>query len=131
MVSWKALAIFAIAGFAVADFSVSDAEISSINTVKTTNYGTTIGSTCACGVLGFFFQGKIHFAGSPTYTNETTYYWDLKEKLSPKCTFVPADAHDVAKGVVILNVCKSQFAVRGGGHMPVSVPCRAEIFRFC
>ena len=121
MVSFRALAVLAAVGAAIADDSVTDAEISSINSVKSVSFGTTVGSTCACGMLNTLFRGKVHFPGSSNYTAEATHYWDLKESLSPKCVFVPANSHDVAKGVVTLNVCKSQFAVRGGGHMPVSV----------
>jgi hypothetical protein len=66
------------------------------------------------------FWGKVFYPGSSSYVYEAkTHYYDLREDLAPKCVFVPQTANDVAKGVVVLNVCQSQFAVRGGGHMPV------------
>lgn len=117
----KAATLLAVAGVTCQANSVTDAERYSINNVKSINFGTTLGSACACGVLATFFRNNIHFPGAPAYKNETTYYWDLKEALSPRCIFVPSTTHDVAKGIVILNACKSQFAVRGGGHMPVSL----------
>jgi len=64
-------------------------------------------------------QTKVIFPGSAAYQAEATNYYDLREDLSPKCIFVPANANDVAKGVVVLEVCKSEFAIRGAGHMPV------------
>jgi len=115
----KIVAVLLSLGLARADDSVSDADRSLITNFWATNLSTSIGSTCACTILSSLFQGKVLSPGSPAYTSEATHFWDLRENLSPKCIFVPATANDVAKGVVILDVCQSQFAVRGGGHMPV------------
>lgn len=100
--------------------SCSAEEALSIKSSVQTNWGAKLGSTCACETLNLLFPGKIARPGSDTYNNETTHYWDRKEALSPKCVFIPGSPHDVAKGVVVLKTCKSQFAVRGAGHMPVS-----------
>lgn len=105
-----------------ASVSVSDADRLAITNLQVTNFGTKLGSTCACTILNGLFRGKVLFPGSAAYTAEATHYWDLRADLSPKCVFVPATASDVAKGVVALNVCQSQFAIRAGGHMPVGFP---------
>lgn len=112
------LALF-ISCVVTAEESVTTADVSSITSYQEANFGTTYGSTCACATLSVLFKSKVLYPGTAAYTTEATHYWDIKEALSPKCIFVPASANDAAKGVVALNVCKSQFAVRGGGHMPV------------
>ncbi|KAL2063148.1 hypothetical protein VTL71DRAFT_6220 [Oculimacula yallundae] len=63
--------------------------------------------------------GKVHYPGSAAYRSESTHYWDSRASKSPKCVFVPIHVDEVAQAVVALNLCKSQFAVRGAGHMPV------------
>lgn len=104
-----------------ADESVTASDIAVITEYKAKNSGTTTGSTCACTVLSGLYKDKVFFPGSGTYTYESkTHFYDLREDLSPKCVFVPKTANDVAKGVTVFKVCGSQFAVRGGGHHPVS-----------
>jgi len=118
----KSLGLLSLLSFARANTSVSDADRIAITALQATNFGTNLGSTCACTILNSLFRGKVLFPGSAAYTAEATHYWDLRADLSPKCVFVPATARDVAKGVVALDVCKSQFAIRAGGHMPVGSP---------
>lgn len=102
--------------------AIPDSDANLITALKSQNFSTTLGSTCACTILNTIFPGhaKVLFPNSTAYTTEATHYWDLRSDLSPSCVFVPASAGDVAKGVVILRTCQSQFAIRGGGHMPVS-----------
>lgn len=121
MLPIKVVTLLSIVGAAVADDSVTEAERSSITTFKLKNFGTTFGSTCACTILSSLFGPKILYPGSAAYEQESTYYWDIKGALTPKCVFVPANAKEIARGVVALNLCQSQFAVRGGGHMPVGL----------
>lgn len=91
-----------------------------ISALKSTNYGTGLGSTCACGLLDLVLgPQKVLFPNSTAYTAQATHYYSTRMDLSPKCVFVPASANDVATGVVILDVCKSQFAIRSAGHMSV------------
>lgn len=104
------------------DASCSDDDASSITELISQIFRNSLGSTCACGILEFILPGQVFLPGATNYTVENTHYWDLREDLSPKCVFVPETAHDVAKGVLVLKSCKSQFAIRGGGHMPVSSP---------
>ena len=101
------------------DLSCSDDEAYSINELISQKFKYSLGPTCACRILDFLLPGQVYLPGAINYTIENTHYWDLREDLSPKCVFVPETTHDVAKGVLILKSCQSQFAVRGGGHMPV------------
>ena len=101
------------------NLSCSDDEASSINELVSQKFKYSLGLTCACEILDFLLPGQVFLPGAINYTIENTHYWDLREDLSPKCVFVPETTHDVAKGVLILKSCQSQFAVRGGGHMPV------------
>lgn len=84
------------------------------------SYGTSVGSTCACGVLQKTYNDKVYLPGTAEYTDESSHYWDARATLAPKCVFTPSTVIEVAGGVLALNLCKSQFAIRSGGHMPVS-----------
>lgn len=115
------VALLSAISLARADDSVTDSDISVITDFKQQNFGTTIGSSCACTILTGLFWGKVFFPGSSNYTYESkTHFYDLREDLAPKCVFVPKTANDIAKAVVVFEVCQSQFAVRGGGHHPVA-----------
>lgn len=98
--------------------SITDKEhqniISFIQSLKTK------GSTCGCSSLEWLFPGMILRPSTDEYSQETTYYWDRRGVLAPSCVFVPAASIDLAIGVVALKLCGAEFAVRGGGHMPVS-----------
>lgn len=99
--------------------SVSAADIATVS-AKSKSCGSTIQSTCACTVLGALLSGSVFLPGTANYTAESTYYWDKREALAPKCVFVPASTKNLALGVLVLQTCQSPFAIRGGGHMPVS-----------
>lgn len=111
-------------GLASADSSCSVSDAIAIAKLQTAQFPNNLGlgSSCACTILEALFSTKVLFPGSSEYTAEATHFYDLREDLSPKCIFVPETVNDVAKGVVVLDVCQSQFAIRGGGHMPVSCP---------
>lgn len=83
-------------------------------------YGTSVGSTCACGVLQKTYKDQVYLPGTTQYTSESSHYWDARSTLAPKCVFTPSTVIEVAGGVLALNLCRSQFAIRSGGHMPVS-----------
>jgi hypothetical protein len=117
-------AFLSLAGWAVGQSctcSATSDEFVRIKDLVSTRFGNSTGSACACGVLDIVLPGKVIHPGTTDYTNETTHYYDKREDLAPKCVFVPGSAGDVALGVVALKLCKSPFAVRGGGHMPVSL----------
>lgn len=102
------------------DSSFTDDEIASISSTKTVTFGNTVGSICGCTLLSIFAFGKVHFPGSSKFTDEsTTKFWSESTWDTPRCVFVPTTAKDVAKGVTVMNLCQAEFAIRGGGHMPV------------
>ena len=85
------------------------------------NTTSHVGSQCACSQLGHMFQNLTISKGTPGYAFESTNFWDKRCDLLPTCIFMPNSAGQVAKAVGIFNDCDAQFAVRGGGHMNVSV----------
>jgi hypothetical protein len=111
--------LLAFIAFAMADDSVTDADISHILNLQATG-GLQNGSACACIILTALFGSKFLYPDTDSYIAQATFYWDKKEALSPACILIPTNANDVAKGVVTLGVFRFQFAIRSGGHMPVS-----------
>ncbi|KAK2059102.1 FAD binding domain-containing protein [Colletotrichum caudatum] len=74
----------------------------------------------ACGLLSSKHPGQTFFAGSDSYTYETqTQHWSVRAYDALACVFVPQDARQVSFAVTTLTLSLTQFAVRGGGHMPV------------
>ena len=99
---------------------ITDDDIMDIATAQTNTFGNTVGSICGCTLLSIFAFGKVYWPGSSQYlTESTTKYWSKTSWNNPRCIFVPTTAKDVAKGVSIVNTCSAEFAIRGGGHMPV------------
>lgn len=79
------------------------------------------GVSCACSKLSQSFPANVILPGSSNYTTQTVdNYWDIRADLTPACVFVPDTAAQVSHALKVVNVCGSQFAVRGGGHMNVS-----------
>jgi hypothetical protein len=101
------------------NYSCSAAQISNINALRA-SIKTSSGLECACQLLTDIFPTKVLTTNSSAYEAQATDYWDRRSDLAPGCIFVPDSPNEVAVGVVIFKVCQSQFAVRGGGHMPVS-----------
>ncbi|QKX55035.1 uncharacterized protein TRUGW13939_02126 [Talaromyces rugulosus] len=77
----------------------------------------TTGAACACNKLCALYSNLVIFPSSANYTEQATYYWDVRADLSPACIFLPTTANEVATAVKHLVQCNAQFAVRGGGHM--------------
>ncbi|KAF8460077.1 hypothetical protein BDZ91DRAFT_700669 [Kalaharituber pfeilii] len=99
---------------------LTESEISSFSSIKATSFGSALRSFCGCTLLSVFAIGKVHFRGSAKYeTESTTKFWSKTSWNTPACVFVPTSAKDVAKGITIATLCGSEFAIRGGGHMPV------------
>lgn len=105
--------------FVLGDTSFPPAELARIKSLQTSN--PAIGSECGCDILSSLFNNQLYEPGSEIYDAESMHYWNARGTLLPRCFFVPTDASEVAQAVVTLGLCKSQFAVRGGGHMPVRV----------
>lgn len=87
--------------------------------LKAEKCGTTTGSLCGCKLLSLLSPANVHFPGSATYTSEQASYWSATARLAPRCIFTPSTAKEVSAGVQVATICKSEFAMRGGGHMPV------------
>jgi hypothetical protein len=87
-------------------------ERAAIITCQASTFGTTLGSTCACANLKERFPNEVLFPNSTAYFAQATDYYDLRADLSPKCIFFPASAEDISKGIIILDICQSQFAIR-------------------
>lgn len=104
-------------GFVYGSSSLPSAEYEKIKSLKEAS--SAKGSECACNILTGLFESKSHQPESAVYTTESTHHWDTRANALPKCVFVPTTADEVAQAVVTLNMCKSQFAIRGAGHMPV------------
>lgn len=80
------------------------------------------GASCACAKLSHSMPKSVLLPGSANYTTQTVdNYWDIRADLSPACVFVPNTAAEVSQAVKIIGACDAQFAVRGGGHMNVSL----------
>jgi hypothetical protein len=70
---------------------------------------------------------SVLLPGSESYRTQTIdNYWDIRADLSPACVFVPNTAAEVSQAVKIIGACGAQFAVRGGGHMNVSIYPRLQ-----
>ncbi|KAF8477448.1 hypothetical protein BDZ91DRAFT_633580, partial [Kalaharituber pfeilii] len=78
------------------------------------------GTDCACVLLKRFSKDSLFMDDDTQYMDERTAYWSATDWLSPRCIFIPDGAGDVAKGVAVLRECGAEFAVKGGGHMPLS-----------
>jgi hypothetical protein len=84
------------------------------------SFNLTTSAACACKKLSTLYPDLVIFPDSANYTEQATYYWDIRADLSPACIFLPTTADEVATSVKQLVECDAQFAVRGGGHMNVS-----------
>ncbi|KAF8461972.1 hypothetical protein BDZ91DRAFT_699149 [Kalaharituber pfeilii] len=102
---------------------ITTTEKSNITNAKSTIFGSSFSATCGCTLLSiysFFGESEVFYSGSSTYASETQgQFWSQTLWTTPKCVFVPRTAKDVAKGVFIATLCRSEFGVRGGGHMVV------------
>jgi len=78
------------------------------------------GVDCACFLLRRFNKYAVFHEDEEEYLGEANGYWSSTVWTTPKCIFTPSGASDVAKGITIMRECKALFAVKGGGHYPVS-----------
>lgn len=75
----------------------------------------------ACDQLRSAYPDALLMHNSTAYEEERINFWDKRSNLDPACIFLPGTADAVADGVAIFHKEKAQFAVRGGGHMNVSL----------
>lgn len=90
-----------------------------------------------CAELSADSYGQVYWPGSPQYETETqgelfsrtcqiyayhkfVAFFSSTAWLKPICVFAPADSQCLANGVRKLARSKTQFAVRSGGHMPIT-----------
>jgi hypothetical protein len=122
MVEMKFFAIFSVLGLVSASSHPAPILTGKSVTTSLSSFDLTTGAACACQKLSRTFKGVIHPNGA-NYTAETIdAYWDVRTDLSPACVFLPATPNEVAQALEIFSSCDAQFAVRGGGHMCVSIP---------
>ncbi|KAI0179441.1 hypothetical protein GGR52DRAFT_306858 [Hypoxylon sp. FL1284] len=73
----------------------------------------------SCQTLGQRYPNQLHWPGSDEYANEASLYWSKTTLVAPYCIFTPESANHVSAAVIEFRRTQTQFAVRGGGHMPV------------
>ncbi|KAH0421950.1 FAD binding domain-containing protein [Colletotrichum camelliae] len=73
-----------------------------------------------CQSLKSAFANSTILAGDEGYTAETQVPWSARSWLGPACIFAPADANQLSSGLRCIVEQEVQFAMRGGGHMPIS-----------
>lgn len=74
-----------------------------------------------CDALSKSVPDTIFYRGDDVYEYESTQFWSNNELMDPECVFRPSSADEVAQAVQIMQDTKTQFAVRGGGHMAIKV----------
>ncbi|KAF8448165.1 hypothetical protein BGX38DRAFT_1190656 [Terfezia claveryi] len=98
---------------------LSDSEITQLTYTKQAIFGATVSSWCGCTLLSMLAFREVYWPGSNTYLVEsTTKYWSITTWNQPQCVFVPQTAKSVGKGIWAARLCGTDFAIRGGGHMP-------------
>jgi hypothetical protein len=106
---------------AVVAGAASNATTSSCITTSLGYFQASNSSVCACSQLQSLYPSALLTPESANYTAEATNFWDIRSNLSPACIFLPSIADQVEKAVRIFNKCNAPFAIRGGGHMNVSL----------
>lgn len=74
----------------------------------------------ACAELQESYQNLTLFPNATEYDAEIINTWDKRANLVPACIFRPTEDTQVSKALAILHRNNAEFAVRGGGHLPVS-----------
>ncbi|RPB19032.1 FAD-binding domain-containing protein [Terfezia boudieri ATCC MYA-4762] len=94
--------------------------ITQLTYTKQAVFGATVSSWCGCTLLSMLAFREVYWPGSNTYQVEsTTKYWSTTTWNLPQCVFVPQTAKSVGVGIWAARLCSTDFAIRGGGHMPV------------
>lgn len=74
----------------------------------------------ACWELQVAYPNLTLFPNTTDYDNEVINTWDKRANLIPGCIFRPTKDTQVAKALSVFHRNHAEFAVRGGGHLPVS-----------
>ncbi|KAF4553030.1 FAD-binding domain-containing protein 28 [Elsinoe fawcettii] len=74
----------------------------------------------SCEVLRRIYPQFTSFNGSAAYIEDNTNFWTAASALGPACIFAPDRPEAMSAAVLLLRLSRSPFAVRGGGHMPLS-----------
>lgn len=115
------------AAYAQSSYGASPPQFSNSSlagTTVTTDFGTftySKASACACSQLSTSYSENLFFPNNSNYTHYNLEAWDKRTNADPACIFRPVTADQAAAGVGIINTCDAQFAIRGGGHMNVSL----------
>lgn len=80
------------------------------------------GVAAACSELGESHASLTLLPNTAEYDKEVINVWDKRSNLLPGCIFRPETDSQVASALRIFHANNAQFAVRGGGHLPVSSP---------
>ncbi|KAK6950570.1 hypothetical protein Daesc_008898 [Daldinia eschscholtzii] len=85
---------------------------------------TGIDFTCAIlSVLGSHGGNGTQFvarSSSDVYTQEAHAHWSATAWKSPSCIFSPNNIQDLRRAVLLAGFTNTKFAVRSGGHSPLS-----------
>ena len=99
-------------------------------TATATTTVAEVEGTCAvlsrgCQRLAKHHSDDVFLPGHQVYAYETgpDEFWSNTQLMSPDCVFRPRSSGQLADAISLLNDLpfSSQFAVRGGGHMPIRV----------
>lgn len=77
-------------------------------------------STKACQYFNTFYPNSTYFSNETLYTEANDAYYTSSAWLGPACVFAPTSAREMSQGVKVLTYFNTHFAIRGGGHMPIS-----------
>ena len=117
----KYLVEFSLLGVAFASSHTASILIGTSVTTSLGSLNLTRGAACACQKLSGTSGGVI-LPNTANYTTQAAEsYWDVRADLSPACIILPTTADEVAHAVEVFDSCDAQFAIRGGGHMNVSI----------
>lgn len=112
---------YSISALALAESAIATTLVGASVTTPLGSFELSRGAACACGKLSRAYTDIIT-PDSANYTAQAAdAYWDVRADLSPACILLPSTADDVSKALKILQTCDAHFAVRGGGHMNVSI----------
>ena len=81
------------------------------------------GLTLNLGCIGLTISSwtNVFYPNSDVYEYENQNFWSLTEVLAPSCVFRPTSAKEIGDAIKVLERTNTKFAVRGGGHMGITV----------
>ncbi|EXF78021.1 FAD binding domain-containing protein [Colletotrichum fioriniae PJ7] len=77
-------------------------------------------ATKICQGLRGDFGNSTLLPDDGAYTQEVQVPWSARSWLRPACIFAPLDAQQLSSGLKQIVDQQVEFAMRGGGHMPIS-----------